>query len=452
MHLALAIAGSIFAIFIIIVLHEFGHFIAARLCGVRVLRFAIGFGKPLWKYISIKSGTEYALGWLPLGGYVKMLGETEEALLPEEAAHAYNTKPLWQRMVIVLAGPLVNFILALLAFYAVYLMGVQHIKPVVGSVVKNSIVAQAGIKAGDEIIKVGHESTQNWQQVLLAVVKHTGDKGQLAVTILTNPQAQPVVRQLTLTNWHLSERSPEFLNSLGFVPYEPAIPAVITQVVAGSPAATAGLKAGDKVVALNGRPIKDWPQLATWVQAHPNQRARLTLLSGTQRFERTVAVGSVQQDGKQYGHIGVMVQPPPMPANMIRTEHFGVLSAWVPAYKQTWALIKLNFIVTAKMLTGKVSLKSLGGPVTIFRAAGQATQLGWQVYLGFIAFISLAIGYLNLLPIPGLDGGHFLFQVIEGIIRRPVPERVQSIGFSIGMVFLVFLMVQATINDLIRLF
>lgn len=452
MHLLVAIIGAVFAVFLIILLHELGHFAAARFCGIHVVRFSLGFGKALWKHVSKKTGTEYVLAILPLGGYVKMLGEGEETVLPEETDHSYNGKALWQRMIVVLAGPFVNVLLAIIAFYFAYLMGVVHIKPIVGRVAPNSIAAKAGVTSGDEIIKVGNKVTQNWQQVLLALVQSVGDHGQLSLTVKPKNTDQYKVHQLNLASWQVDQRKPQFLASLGLQPYQPKLVPIVGKVMPHSPAEKAGIQKGDRVLAVNQAPVTDWLALVKWVRQHPNQSTTLLIRRGDSRQRLPIQIGAQQANGKAEGRLGLMVEAPEIPANMIRHEHFSWLSAWVPAVKQTGQLFKLNVIVTAKLLTGKVSVKSLGGPVAIFKAAGEATQLGWQDYLGFIAFISLAIAYLNLLPIPGLDGGHFLFQVIEGLIRRPVPEKVQTVGLSIGMIFLVFLMVQATINDLLRLF
>lgn len=452
MQLSVAIIGAIFAIFLIIILHEFGHFIVARLCGVRILKFSLGFGKVLWSHVSKRSGTEYALSLLPLGGYVKMLGEGDEIPLPEEIKYAYSCKPLWQRMMIVLAGPFINFLLAIFAFYCTYLFGITHFKPIVGVVTPSSIAAKAGLRSGDEILAIGDEKTHNWQQVLMAVVQHAGERGQLVVEARPKNTAQIKVLNLNLADWHLDERSPEFLESLGLQPYQMKVPPLLATVQAQLPAAIAGLQAGDLILKMNGKALDDWQVLSSWVQEHPNTKMALVVRRSGIQKELQVSIGAREEDNKTQGYIGVTVQPPVIPEDLVTREHFNVFSAWVPAVQQTWALVKLNFLITIKLVTGKVSLKSMGGPVTIFRYAGQATQQGLQVYLGFIAFISLAIGYLNLMPIPGLDGGHFLFQLMEAIIRRPVPEPVQSLGFGLGMVFLVFLMVQATINDLIRLF
>lgn len=452
MQLSIAIVGAIFAIFLIIILHELGHFVMARCCGVRVLKFSLGFGKVLWSHVSKRSGTEYALSVLPLGGYVKMLGEGEEASLPEEAHFAYNCKPLWQRMLIVLAGPLVNFLLAIFAFYCAYLFGTTHYKPVVGEVVPSSIVGQAGLRAGDEILAVDGEKTQNWQQVLMAVVQNAGERGQMSLLIKPQNSLQTKTVTLNLVNWQLDDRSPEFLESLGLQPYQIKVPPIIAVVQPNSPASLAGLQPGDLVLRINGKKIDDWQMLTSWVQEHPNTTMNLLVQREQLRKNLQLSVAAKTENDKLQGYIGVTVQEPVVPESLVSHEHFNLLSAWVPAVEQTWALLKLNFLVTVKLVSGKVSLKSMGGPVTIFRYAGQATQQGLQVYLGFVAFISLAIGYLNLMPIPGLDGGHLLFQLVEAVIRRPVPERIQALGFSLGMVLLVFLMVQATINDLMRLF
>lgn len=452
MQLSIAIVGAIFAIFLIIILHEFGHFIMARCCGVRVLKFSLGFGKVLWSHVSKRSGTEYALSILPLGGYVKMLGEGEEASLPEEAHCAYNCKPLWQRMLIVLAGPLVNFLLAIFAFYCAYLFGTTHYKPIVGEVAPSSIVGQAGLRAGDEILAVDKEKTQNWQQVLMAVVQNAGERGQMSLQVKPKNSTQTKTITLNLAHWQLDERSPEFLGSLGLQPYQIKVPPIIAAVQANSPASVATLQPGDLILQINGKKIDDWQMLTSWVQEHPNAAMNLLVQREHSRKNLQLTIATKTEDGKAQGYIGVTVQEPVLPESLVSHEHFNLVTAWVPAFEQTWALLKLNFLVTVKLVSGKVSLKSMGGPVTIFRYAGQATAQGLQVYLGFVAFISLAIGYLNLMPIPGLDGGHFLFQLVEAVIRRPVPERIQALGFSLGMVLLVFLMVQATINDLMRLF
>lgn len=451
MSILIAIGGAILAIFSVIILHELGHFLSARAFGIKVLRFSIGFGKPLYKYVSKKSGTEYVLAILPLGGYVKMLGEGEEKTADKDAHRAFNQKPLLSRMAVVLAGPFMNFLIAIIAYWGVYYMGITHIQPVIGQVIPHSIAARAGVKTGDQLVKIDGVRTRSWQRAMMAIIMRMGDRGQMVLTVKPKANAPLEKRVLNLSNWNVDRRSPEFFKSLGMLPYHPKVPAVVAEVVPHSPAAVGGLRLGDRILAMDGRPVRDWISMVQTIRAHPNQRVSLTIMRGQRRQVVHLRTGSVKERGKQVGFLGVKAKAPKWPPHMIRKSDFSVFSAWVPAVEQTWTLISFNFIVIAKMIVGKLSIHTLGGPITVFRAAGKASQAGLQVYLGFLGFISLTIGFINLLPIPGLDGGHLLFQVIEGIFRRPVPARYQMVGLSIGMVFLIFLMVQATINDLIRL-
>ena len=246
----------------------------------------------------------------------------------------------------------------------------------------------------------------------------------------------------------MDRRNPEFFKSLGLIPYRPKLPAVIGKLVPGSPAALGGLRVGDRVLTLNSKPIHGWVQMVQMIQKLPDQKISLSVLRNHQRKTIHLQVGV----RTQAGFLGVRSTVPSWPPKMLTVSHYSIFSAWLPAIDQVGVLVKFNFMVVVKMITGKISIHTLGGPITVFQAAGKATQAGLQVYLGFLGFISLTIGFLNLLPIPGLDGGHLMFQIIEGIFRKPVPERFQMLGLSLGMVFLIFLMVQATINDLIRLF
>ncbi len=451
MNIVIATLGALGALFIIIVLHELGHFFVARACGIKVLRFSLGFGKSLWSHRA-KSGTEYVVAILPLGGYVKMLGEGEEISSPEEAHRAYNQKPLLARMAVVLAGPMVNFVLAIIAYWGVFLIGVQQIHPIIGEVQPHSIAAEAKLARGDQILQIDNRKTKSWQQVLMAIVGHTGQHNKMTFTVRT-PQSKIEKRLLDLTSWHYNSREPNFLQSLGFVPFSPNIPLIFERVLPNSPAQHAGLRAGDRVVSIDHHTIESWAEMVHYVQAHPGQQ----LLFGVQSADRVsrqvlVVTGeSKQHSGKELGYLGVEAKPPIWPETMVYREHYNVLSAWFPALHQTWRLLAFRLVVIGKMVTGKISLHTLGGPVTIFHAAGKASLAGWKVYLNFIGFLSLAIGFINLLPIPGLDGGHFFFQVIEVIVRRPVPQRIQMISLSFGMLFLAFLMVQATVNDIARL-
>lgn len=451
MSVFIAIVGALLAIFSIIILHELGHFVVARVAGIQVLRFSIGFGKTLWKWVG-KSGTEYVIALLPLGGYVKMLGEGQEKAQPENAHRAFNQKPLLTRMAVVMAGPFTNFLLAVVAYWGVYWMGITYVKPVVGQVVPHSIAAYAGIKPGDQVMQMDGRPTRNWQQVMMAIVMRMGDRDTLVMTVQPGKTNFTVQRELNLIHWTVDRRDPAFLESLGLVPYFPFVPPVIATVGRGSYAERGGLRPGDRVLSIHGKMVSDWSQMVQSLQRYPNQWVMLAILRDHQPQFLRVKIGVIKRGGQSVGYLGVGSVTPQWPSNMLYQERYSLWTAWVPAVQQAWQLTEFNALVLAKMIVGKVSLHTLGGPITVFQAAGKASLAGIQVYLGFLGFISLAIGFINVLPIPGLDGGHLFFQIIEGIFRRPVPERYQALGFSIGMIFLIFLMIQATVNDLVRLF
>ena len=447
----IAILGAILAIFSIILLHELGHFVVAKACGIKVVRFSIGFGKAIWKRTG-KDGTEYVLAVLPLGGYIKMLGEGEERTAAEDAHRAFNQKPLLTRMSVVLAGPFTNFLLAVIAYWGVYLMGIAHTRPVIGQIVSQSIAAKARLQPGDQIVAVDGVQTDNWQRVMMAVMMRMGDRNKMQFLVKPPGSNQLQQRELDLSSWTLNHKKPAFFKSLGIIPYHPTVLPVIAKVDRGSAAATGGLREGDRVLTVNEQPVNDWVQMVQMVQARPDQKITMMVIRHHKKRTIHLKTGSTTYEGKQLGFLGVQSYPPQWPEHMIYKDYYSVFGAWVPAIQQAWGLVVFNFLVVVKMITGKISIHTLGGPITVFQAAGKASQAGFQVYLGFIGFISLTIGFINLLPIPGLDGGHLLFQSIEGIFRRPIPERYQMVGLSLGMIFLVIIMVQATINDLMRLF
>ena len=451
MHMIIAVLGAVFAIAIIIILHELGHFLVAKAFGIKILRFSLGFGKPLYKYVGKKSGTEYVLGILPLGGYVKML-DSSTVSDPEEAKSAYDKQPLLARMAVVAAGPVANFIIALVAYWAVFMIGVVHIKPVVGRVIPQSIASDAGLKRGDELLAIDNERVHNWQQVLMALVVHVGDEENVTLKIKAAKTAVIENRVLDLSDLSLNERDPDLFSSLGVFPFVPPIKPIVGEVISGGPANQSDMTKGDIILSINGQKVDHWMQLVEAIRKIPGQSAVLEVKKDSVVRTVTLRVGTQKQGSKKTGYLGIMVKSPEIPADMLKTQQFSVFTAWLPAAAKTWQLFRFNVISVGKLITGKVSVKTLGGPITIFQAAGRASQAGIQVYLGFIAFISLTIGFINLLPIPGLDGGHLLFQVIEGIIRRPLSVRLQTIGFMVGMGCLILLMLQATVNDLLRFF
>jgi len=451
MGLLTAIFGAILAIFSVVIIHEFGHFIVARSVGVRVLRFSIGFGKPVWSKTT-KKGTEFAIGWLPLGGYVRMLGEGDEA--PPEAMQrfSYNNKSVYQRMAIVLAGPLMNFLFAIFLYWILLLPGVVHIKPIIGQVIPNSIAVQAGLQPMDQIITVDGKPVKNWQAVIMAMIARMGDKKEMTMTLIHPPTT--LIRRVAfpLTHWKLDQRNPQFLQSLGIVPYQPKFPMIIKSVLPNSPAQKMGLRAGDRILAVDGKKFDDMLDLVTLIQQHSGKLMHFRILRDGRQKTLEIKIASKKRNGKAHGFLGFHLTMPTWPAWMLEKEKYSVLTAWKPALYQTGALIAFNGMVLGKMILRKISLRTLGGPISIFRMAGQASQRSYRVYLAFLAFFSVTLGFINLLPIPGLDGGHFFFQAIEVIFRRPVPSHIQALCLRIGLILLILLILNATFNDLSRIF
>lgn len=453
MHLAFTIIAAIFAIFSVVLLHEMGHFFVARWNGVKILRFSIGFGRAIWKYTAKKSGTEYAIGWLPLGGYVRMLGEDDEVSGSKALKQqTYNTKSVWQRMSIILAGPAMNFILALIVLWLVFLMGITQVRPVVGQVQANSIAAKAGLKFGDEVLRINGQATHSWQRVMMLLMAQMGDQTKMRWKVQPMQGSKSRILYFDLSNWSLTGRRVDIFKSLGFAPYRPPVPPVVAKVIKASPAAEVGLRPGDRILSINAYKTNDWMKMVKRLQAFSGQWVSLTVKRAGKTLRIKVKTHSILRNGRQVGFLGVMVQMPKWPAWLLRKQYYSILSAWQPAVSQVWRLTVLNFVVLKKMILGKLSVQLLGGPITIMKTAGQASESGLQVYLGFIAFISLTLGFINLLPIPGLDGGHFFFQLIEVIMRRPVPQSVQYSALKVGIFFLVALMLFATFNDVLRLF
>lgn len=451
MNLLITIIGAVLAVFLVIIIHESGHFLVAKAFGVKVLRFSIGFGKPLWSRTS-RSGTEYVLGILPLGGYVKMLDDRDMHVSKAESRFAYNHQPLLARMSIVLAGPIINFLLAILVFGIIFLMGITYIKPVIGQVLPQSIAERSGLQAGDHILSINSKPIEQWGQVLIIMVEQIGEAKPL--TIVTQPGNSRVLQthQIFLNDWKLAGKQPDPLQSLGIIPFQPPFPAVVDKIESNSPASRSGLQPGDQVVGVDSQSMNDWSALAKYIQDHPNREVSFAVKRKDALLNINVQLDSTRLQGQAVGYLGVRVKPPHWPLEMMASSHYSVVTAWPPAWRETWNLVKFNAVILAKMITGKISLQTLGGPITVFRSAGEASQAGFKVYLAFIGFISATLGFINILPIPGLDGGHFLFQVIEGIIGRPISEKYQMLLLKVGIILIILLIVQGTINDIMRLF
>jgi regulator of sigma E protease len=451
MDIVFACIGAVAAILIIIFLHEGGHFMMARLVGVKVLRFSIGFGKPICRWVSKKTGTEYTVGILPLGGYVRMYGDESD----ERARHdseSYFSQALWKRFLIVIAGPLVNFLLALVIIWGLFLTGIQYIAPVVGSVVHSSPAQQAGLQPKDLIVSINGEHTRSWQQVVVQIMHAVGGNSSVRLGIQHGMKGPIVEKKMALWQLNFNKTKLDPLQELGITPYYPPLKATIENVVKGSPAAKAGLLPGETVVEAGGVVVARWDQLVHEIRDNPGKTMTWLVQQAGRSTKRVIHLGQKIDGNMTYGFAGFSVAPPKWPAGMERVERYGFFTGWAPAWHRVWTLLAFKVGVLFKLVVGDLPMKVMGGPVSIFQAAGKATLAGWQVYWQFVAIISLSIGFINLLPIPGLDGGHVLYQFLELIRRRPLSLKVQQVGVVCGMLLLILFMIQVTFYDLSRLF
>lgn len=444
------LGAFLLALGILIAVHEFGHFWVARRCGVYVERFSIGFGKAIWQRKG-KDGTEYTLAMIPLGGYVKMLDERVEAV-PEHQRHmAFNNKKLWQRSAIVAAGPFANFVFAVFAYWVVYLIGVPAVKPVIGEVAPQSIAAQGGIAPGMELKSISGIETPDWESVNMAMISHIGDK-QMAVT-LTEPHSNvDIKRTLNLTDWSYDPERENVLTTLGLTPYTPAITLVISQLVDNGAAINAGFQLNDKIIAVDGEPIKQWQTFADLVRENPGKTLNVEVLrdNAPLTLALTPAVKDLK-DGSKVGYVGIAPKVDAWPEDYRINLQFGPLESVAKATEKTWQLVTLTFDMVTKLVTGDVAIKNLSGPISIAKGAGMTADFGLVYFLGFLALISVNLGIVNLLPLPVLDGGHLMFFAIEAVTRRPVSEKIQDIGYRVGSAILVALMAIALFNDFTRL-
>ncbi len=444
------LGAFLLALGILIAVHEFGHFWVARRCGVYVERFSIGFGKAIWQRKG-KDGTEYTLAMIPLGGYVKMLDERVEAV-PEHQRHmAFNNKKLWQRSAIVAAGPFANFVFAVFAYWVVYLIGVPVVKPVIGEVAPQSIAAQGGIVPGMELKSISGIETPDWESVNMAMISHIGDK-QMAVTLTELHSNIDVKRTLNLTDWSYDPERENVLTTLGLTPYTPAITLVISQLVDNGAAINAGFQLNDKIIAVDGEPIKQWQTFADLVKANPGKTLNVEVLrdNAPLTLALTPAVKDLK-DGSKVGYVGIAPKVDAWPEDYRINLQFGPIESVAKATEKTWQLVTLTFDMVTKLVTGDVAIKNLSGPISIAKGAGMTADFGLVYFLGFLALISVNLGIVNLLPLPVLDGGHLMFFAIEAVTRRPVSEKIQDIGYRVGSAILVALMAIALFNDFTRL-
>lgn len=450
----LDILAFLLTVFILVVLHEYGHFLTARWLGVKVRRFSIGFGRPIWRRVSSKSNIEYRIGYLPLGGYVQLLDEREQQVSPELAKWAFNRQKAWKRLAIVIAGPVMNLVLAVAAYALMFIIGLKVIKPVIGDVEQGSIAARAGLKPDRVITRVDGYRTSGWQDVALRLIFRLGDRDTMRMqTQPMNGAASKTAHKLDLKNWRVDELRPDPIKALGFEPYRPPAKALVEHIESGSPADKAGIQKGDQVISLNGQPVKDWYGLIKSIRELGGKTTRLTVSRDGRKKSVEVKVEKKSSLGaKTRGYLGVGRSRPQYPDSMKAIEQYMPhVSLWA-GMKKTASMLWFNYVVIAKLVTGDLAVASLGGPISIFQASASAFEKGIPVYLNFLGLISVMLAVLNTLPIPGLDGGHLLMLVIEKIIRRPVPLRVELLIYRLGFIALILILFHATVNDLMRIF
>ncbi|WP_341644699.1 RIP metalloprotease RseP [Thauera sp. SDU_THAU2] len=439
------------ALGLLILIHELGHYLVARWCGVKVLRFSIGFGKPLLSCKAGRDRTEWALAAFPLGGYVKMLDEREGPVAPEELHRAFNRQSVWRRFAIVAAGPLANLLLAVALYWGLFVTGSNELRPRLALSDTPAIAQAAGVQDGDLVLAVDDEAVRSWQDLRWVLLRHALDSREVLLHVRTLDDRE-AVRRLDLRGVPIDDERQDLIVRLGLQPWRPLIPAVIGRVADDGAAARAGMRSGDEVLAIDDTPIASWGELVAKVRDAAGQDLRFEVQRGGERFVLDIVPDELAEGGARIGRIGVGVAEPLQDGlSMFAEVRYGIGEGLVKAVRQTWETSVLSLKMIGRMLTGEVSWKNLSGPVTIADYAGQTAQLGLDHYLKFVALISISLGVLNLLPIPVLDGGHLLYYTVEIIKGGPIPERVMEIGQQIGLVLLAMLMAFAFYNDINRL-
>ncbi len=448
----LTIAAFIVALGTLIVFHEFGHFLVARWCGVKVLRFSIGFGYPLLRKRLGKDQTEWVIAAFPLGGYVKMLDEREGAVAPEELARSFNRKPVSSRLAIVAAGPVANFLLAIVLYWLLFMLGVTTMKPVVGPVASATPAAFAGFEKGDTILEIQDEPVATWQDARWLLLKRAVERSSPIIVKVLDVDGRAASRNLDLSDVHPDDLDGDFLKKNGLSTYQPAFKPVVSQVTPGSAAREAGLQAGDEILAVNGRDIALWEDLVQQIRASPGVPLLLEIRRNETIMEVEVTPDAATESGEKIGKLGIGPHIDQKELEKLMVEiSFSPGSAVLKAIAKTWETSVFTLQMLGKMVVGEVSWKNVSGPITIADYAGKSAQMGLAPYLSFLALISISLGVLNLLPIPVLDGGHLMYYVIEIVKGSPVSVKAIEIGQQVGVALLFALMAFAIYNDISRI-
>ena len=451
MDMAYTIGITLLTLAILVAVHEYGHFWVARRCGVKVLRFSIGFGPSLMRW-SDKLGTEYSIAAIPLGGYVKMLDEREGEVPAGELEQAFNRKPVLQRIAVVSAGPLANFLLAIAVYWGLFMAGESGYAPRIGEVEQGSVADIAGLEAGQEIIAVDGVETPTWQALSFRLLDRIGDTGTISFAV-KYPDSEVIYEsEAQISRWLSGDEQPDLFGGLGIAMYTPEVPPVVGQVVSGGAADRAGMQPGDEVISADGVSMPLWMDWVEYVRARPGEAIDVEYRRGMELLQVVLTPDRlVDENGEVIGRVGLGVQFPDMPDELVRKFERGPIDALGASLQRTGELVGFTLNSIKKMVMGLISPKNLSGPITIAKVASASAKSGIEAYFSFLALLSVSLGVLNLLPIPVLDGGHLLFYFAELLAGRPVPEKVQALGYQVGLFLVLGIMFLALYNDFSRL-
>jgi len=452
---ALSVIAFIVAIAVLVAVHEYGHFWVARKLGFKVLRFSIGFGKPLARWVGRDPDrVEYWISAIPLGGYVKMLDEREGPVSEADLPRAFNHRPVAHRVAVLLAGPGFNFLFAIIAYWAMFVSGVPGIKPIIGEVTEGSVAASAGLRAEDQIMSIGGRSTSTWENAVLGILDELLGDGRIDLMV-SEPNGNERFVELDVRGRESELTEPDALFSgLGIRP-GPLMPAIIAGLQPGLAGEAAGFVRGDRVLEADGEVIRSWSQWVEFIRERPGEQVSVHILRDGRELELALSIGEADDDGARIGRIGAW-RPDQLPEQLVQDiraeQRYGVFESLPQGIRKTWEMTALTVRMLARMVVGDVSLRNVSGPISIAAYAGASAEQGLTAFLGFLSIVSISLGIMNLLPIPLLDGGQIVYQLAELLKGSPLSERAMAFGQQLGIFFLIVLMSFVFYNDITRIF